>query len=153
MAEGVAGQIKQLASMSRVQLLDLWERLHRKAAHPKIRRELMVPLLAYRIQEVAFGGLKHSTKSELRRIARDLEKPSGSKELKLRHRIRPGTRLVREWQGETHEVVIVESGYEYRGARYKSLSKIARQITGTQWSGPAFFGLNGPRSVERGVDD
>jgi hypothetical protein len=153
MADDVAGQIKQLASMSRQQLLDLWEKLHRKAAHPKIRRELMIPLLAYRIQEMAYGGLKPSTKSELRRIARDLEKPSGSKELKIRNRIRPGTLLVREWQGETHEVVIVESGYEYRGARYKSLSKIARRITGTQWSGPAFFGLNGSRSVKKGADD
>ena len=61
MADDVTGQIKQLASMSRQQLLDLWERLHRKAAHPKIRRELMVPLLAYRIQEMAYGGLKPST--------------------------------------------------------------------------------------------
>jgi Protein of unknown function (DUF2924) len=153
MADDVTGQIKQLASMSREQLLDLWERLYRKAAHPKIRRELMVPLLAYRIQEIAFGGLKPSTRAELRRIARDLEKPSGSKELKIRHRIRPGTRLVREWQGGTHEVVIVESGYEYRGSKYKSLSSIARQITGSQWSGPAFFGLNGSRSVKKGVDD
>jgi Protein of unknown function (DUF2924) len=113
----------------------------------------MVPLLAYRIQEIAYGGLKPSTRSELRRIARDLEKPSGSKEMKIRHRIRPGTRLVREWRGETHEVVITDSGFDYRGANYKSLSKIAKQITGTQWSGPAFFGLNGSGPTKNGVND
>jgi len=94
MAEDVAGQIKQVVSMSRQQLLDLWEKLHGKSAHLKIRRELMVPLLAYRIQEIAYGGLKPSTKSELRGIARGLEKSSGSKKINIRQRIRPATRSV-----------------------------------------------------------
>jgi hypothetical protein len=61
-------------------------------------------------------------------------------------RIKLGTRLVRQWQGETHEVTLLDSGYAYRGQRYASLSEIARFITGTRWSGPLFFGL---KTVER----
>lgn len=67
--------------------------------------------------------------------------------MRIRPTIHPGTRLLRQWRGDTHEVVVADSGYEYRGATYHSLSEIARKITGTRWSGPAFFGLNSARSV------
>jgi len=153
MGSNISGQIAKLHALSRQQLLDLWQKLYRRPAPPGIRRELMVPFLAYRMQEDAYGGLKPSTRSELRRIARDIEKHLGSTELKIRPRIRPGTRLVRQWRGETHEVTVAKLGYEYRGASYHSLSKIAREITGTRWSGPAFFGLNGTRSVRGRRDD
>jgi len=153
MGPNISKQIAKLPSFSRQQLLDLWQDLHQRPAPRGIRRELMVPFLAYRMQERAYGGLKLSIRSELRRIARDLEKQSGSKELRIRPRFLPGTRLFRQWRGESHEVVVVDSGYEYRGTNYSSLSKIAREITGTRWSGPAFFGLNGTRSVQRGHDD
>jgi hypothetical protein len=56
-------------------------------------------------------------------------------------RIKPGTRLIRQWDGQTHQVTVAEEGFEYKGERYKSLSEIARLITGTRWSGPLFFGL------------
>jgi hypothetical protein len=120
MKSNISKQIANLPSLSRQQLLDLWQELHGRAAPRGIRRELMVPFLAYRMQERAYGGLKPSTRSELRRIARDLEKLSGSKELKIRPRIRPGTRLLRQWRGESDEVVVANSGYEYRGTNYNT---------------------------------
>ena len=141
MAESISGDISKLHTLSRQQLLEMWQKLYQRAAPTGIRRELLVPFLAYRIQEQAYGGLKPSTRSELRRIARDLEKPTGSNERRTRIRIKPGTRLVRQWRSETHEVAITETGFEYRGSNYSSLSKIACKITGTRWSGPAFFGL------------
>jgi hypothetical protein len=146
MDAGIAGQIAQLRALSRPQLLDMWQKLYDRAAPPGIRRELLVPFLAYRMQEHVYGGLKSSARSELRRIARDLEKSAGSTRLILRPKIKAGTRLVREWRGQTHEVMATESGYEYRGVGYRSLSEIARKVTGTCWSGPAFFGLKNAKS-------
>jgi hypothetical protein len=148
----IQGQIAKLPTLPRLQLLALWRSLYRKPAPAGIRRELLVPFLAYKIQENAYGGLKPSTLSELRRIARDLEKPGRSTELTSRPRIKSGTRLIRQWRGGTHEVRVAESGYEYRGTTYRSLSEVARKITGTRWSGPAFFGLNRTQPV-RGSSD
>jgi hypothetical protein len=142
MRANVTGQIAKLPTLSRQQLLDLWQKLCRRAAPNGMRRERMIPFLAYRIQERAYGGLKPSTLSHLRRISRSLERSKSSTELILRPRAKAGTRMVRHWRGEAHEVVVTQSGYEYRRGSYRSLSEIARKITGTRWSGPAFFGLN-----------
>jgi Protein of unknown function (DUF2924) len=142
MEPDVSAQIAQLRDFSRQQLLDMWQGLYRRAAPQGIRRELMVPFLAYKIQENAYGGLKASTRSELRRIARDLEKSSASAKPRIRSRIKSGTRIVRQWRGQTHEVLVTETGYEYDGTGYRSLSGVARKITGARWSGPAFFELN-----------
>jgi Protein of unknown function (DUF2924) len=150
--DDVREQIAQLDSLTREQLLELWQKLHRRAAPPGIRRELMVPFLAYKIQEDAYGGLKPSTRSQLRRIARNLEKSAASPEFKVQRQLKSGTRIFRDWRGDTHEVVVTESGYEYRGARYRSLSGIARKITGVRWSGPAFFRLTRPRDIRSGND-
>jgi hypothetical protein len=153
MPAAIADQVAQLHTLSRQQLLEMWQKLYQRAAPQGIRRELMIPFLAYRIQENAYGGLKPSTRSELRRIARDLEKSATSPGLRIRARIRTGTRIYREWRGETYEVVVTQSGYEYGGAGYRSLSEIARKITGAHWSGPAFFRLNTMRSVRGRRDD
>jgi len=130
--------------MSRSQLLDLWHDVHRKAAPARIRREILIPFLAYKIQENAYGSLKTSVRAELRRIAQRLESnpaaPLG------RSRLKAGTRILRQWRGETHEVFVTESDYKYRGTSYRSLSAIAHRVTGTRWSGPAFFGLNTSKS-------
>ncbi len=147
MGANIPAQIAKLRALPRQQLLEIWQKVYRRAAPEGIRRELLVPFLAYRIQEIAHGGLKPSTLSELRRIARGFEEPGGSTKSRSRTRIKSGTLLIREWRGEAHEVGVAESGYEYRGTTYQSLSEIARKITGTRWSGPAFFGLNGPRTV------
>jgi len=147
MSADIAGQIAQLRGFSRQRLLEMWQKLYKKTVPLGIRREIMVPILAYKIQENAYGGLKPATRAELRRIARSLEKSTASTRLRIRPRIKPGSRLLRRWRGEMHEVFVADLGYEYRGASYRSLSEIARKITNTRWSGPAFFGLKSASSV------
>ena len=152
MGANISSQINTLRSLSRQRLLELWQKLYGKVPQPKIRRELMVPFLAYRMQEKQYGGLNASTRSELRRIARGLEKKP-SVELRIRPRIKPGTRLCRRWRGKMHEIFVTESGYEYCGVGYRSLSEVAQKITGTRWSGPAFFGLKKVKSVPGDLND
>src|ERR1700688_2442133 len=153
MAADVSAQIAELPGFSRQQLLDLWHELYGRAAPPGIRRELMVPFLAYRMQEKAYGGLKPSTRAQLLRIARALENATSTTEWLSKPKIKPGTRILRQWRGETHEIMVTESGYDYRAASYRSLSEIARKITGTRWSGPAFFGLKDKSFVGGHSDD
>jgi hypothetical protein len=145
----ITAQIAQLRTLSRQQLLALWAELYIKDPPEGIRREILVPFLAYKIQENTFGGLKSATRTELRRIATELEKPTRPS----RHRIRAGTRLLRQWRGETHEIAVTDAGFEYRGTHYESLSQIAHKITGTRWSGPAFFGLRKTHSSSERNDD
>jgi hypothetical protein len=147
MASQIPDQIAKLRGLSRSELLNLWQKVYNKAAPPGIRREIMVPFLAYRIQENAYGSLKTAALAELHCIARAIEKNGKSGEPFRRPRIKTGTRLFRQWRDQTHEVFVTESGYEYRGTAYRSLSEIARKITSTRWSGPAFFGLKKINSV------
>ena len=107
---------------------------------PRISRDLLILGLAYRRQEIAHGGLGKATLRKLRTLAKTLRStgrvgPMPSLSLK------PGARLVREWRGRTHTVTVTDDGFEYGGASYLSLTKIAKEITGTHWSGPRFFGL------------
>jgi hypothetical protein len=146
--DDVSRNLAELPHLSRQQLLDLWQKLYRRPAPVGLRREVLIPFLAYRIQENTYGGLKPSTRAELRRIARLLEPSRGPGKRPVRARIRPGTRIVRAWRGAAHEIFVVDSGFEYQGTTYRSLSGIARKITGTRWSGPAFFGLNKRASGE-----
>jgi Protein of unknown function (DUF2924) len=129
--------LEQLPSLDRTGLLELWQKSFGRPASPGLRRELMLPILAFRIQELAHGGLKPETKATLQEITSSLN-PKGRDD--ARQRFRAGTKLVREWKGKIHEVVISADGFEYQGRTYKSLSPIACHITGTHWSGPAFFG-------------
>ena len=140
--DDISHKLAELLHLSRQQLLDLWQKLYRRPAPVGLRREVLVPFLAYRIQENAYGRLKPSTRAELRRIARLLEPSRGPGKHPVRARIKPGTRIVRTWRGAAHEIFVAESGFEFQGTTYCSLSEIARKITGTRWSGPAFFGLN-----------
>lgn len=109
-------------------------------------RELLMQAVAYRLQEQRHGGLSPAMKLKLVEAARHGigSKSGGRSKASIRRAIKPGTRFLREWQGRTHEVTATADGrFAYRGATYKSLSAIARQITGTRWSGPVFFGLPG----------
>jgi hypothetical protein len=101
--------------------------------------QLMLPILAYRIQEKAYGGLSPTANARSQLIATPLRPQSRSRD-EARQRFKSGTKLVREWRGKTHEVTLNDEGYHYLGKTYKSLSPIACEITGTRWSGPAFFG-------------
>ena len=148
----VGGEIERLPTLSRQQLLDLWLKQYGRAAPSGVRKSLLAPFLAYRLQEKAYGGLKPSTRAELRRIARAHEKGSDRTGSSFRSRMKPGTRIVRQWKGRSIEVSVTESGFEYGGAKYRSLSQIARKITGTQWSGPAFFGLKCARQKREPSD-
>jgi Protein of unknown function (DUF2924) len=130
--------IQSLPNLPKERLFALWQENFGKPAG-KIRPELMLPILAFRIQEKAYGGLSPETKAQLRRIS-GLSAPRSRPRNDARQRFKPGTRLVREWRGKTHEVILTEDGYDYLGEKYKSLSPIASRITGTHWSGPAFFG-------------
>jgi hypothetical protein len=125
--------------MNRGALEKLWRDLFNRVPNPALRRETLIPILAYRIQEKAFGGLRESTARKLRKLA---EKPGGSPR-PVQDAIRPkiGTRYVREYHCKLHEVTVLDSGYEYQGKAYRSLTEITKVITGTKWSGPAFFGL------------
>jgi hypothetical protein len=127
--------------MPREGLIALWEKLFDAPVNRALRRELMVPILAYRLQELAFGGLKPSIERRLKEIA------AGSRTGRGETTIRPkaGTHFVREWQGKLREVAVLPDGYEYNDRTFGSLSEIAREITGTRWSGPAFFGLRSRR--------
>jgi hypothetical protein len=136
----VAERLKTLPGMSKVALSRLWEELLNKPVPERIRKELMVRILAYRIQEQAFGGLSLKIRRRLDQIAGALGKNQNTAIANMA-RSKAGTRLIRSWQGKTHTVTIEESGYQYQGRQYRSLSEIARHITGTQWSGPLFFGL------------
>jgi len=148
MGPSIEQQIAELPKLTKADLSSLWQQSFGRTAPPRLRRQLMIPILAYRIQERAYGGLKPSIAKRLRRLADALEKDP-SMVLADTPRIRPGTRLAREWRGETHQVVVEDGGYDYRGKRFASLSEIARQITGSRWSGPLFFGLKTPKARAR----
>jgi len=124
--------------MERKALLKLWRDLFGQAPSPSLRRETLIPILAYRIQEQAFGGLKESIARKLRELAE--ERAGDAKPLQSSLRPKSGTRYVREYNGKLHEVTVLETGYEYDGTIYRSLTEIAKVITGSKWSGPAFFG-------------
>src|SRR5437660_5229819 len=104
MGASIDEQIAELPKLTKSQLTALWQHSFGRNAPPKLRRQVMVPILAYRIQERAYGGLKPSTAKRLRTLAHMLEK-NPSAVLTNTPRIRPGTRLLREWRGERHEVV------------------------------------------------
>ena len=137
MAKNVVAQVAELNRMGMPQLKERWKALF--DTEPPVRnRAHMVTRLAYRIQKLAYGGLPEQTTAQLREIAEGHEQtPNRSR----KNGPIAGTRLVREWNGERHEVTVTRDGYEYRGRPFKSLSAIARTITGTRWNGPLFFGI------------
>jgi hypothetical protein len=136
----VSELLTALPGMDKTALCKKWQEVFNKSAPKHLRKEFMVRILAYKIQESAFGGLSATTRRRLSQIATSLE--NGNSKLKVDQRpIKPGTRLIREWRGKTHTVSVAETGFEFQGSRYRSLSEIARLITGTRWSGPLFFGL------------
>lgn len=117
-----------------------WRRVFGMPAPPAFGVALTVRAIAARYQEQAFGGLAKTERSMLdRQVRKNERKPAAAPVIK------PGTWLSRTWHGEVHEVVVLDRGCEYRGARHASLSAVARKITGTRWSGPRFFGLHSPR--------
>jgi hypothetical protein len=139
-AEGLAEELKTLTGLSREDLIARWVALYGGAPPPRTSRSLMIRAVAYKMQERVYGGLSASTR-------RALADKSPTAKTVAPPEARPGTVLLREWHGVTHQATVVEGGVLYRGKRHRSLSEVARVITGSRWSGPTFFGLNakGPR--------
>ena len=141
-------------ALARLPQLDLgelrrqWRALYKTDASPYLSRELMVRAVAYRIQEVALGRLRSEQRRQLRQFAQQF-KETGEAKIRALPKLKPGTRLIREWQGRTYEVLVLDDGFSWQGAPYRSLSAVARKITGTAWSGPLFFGLKQNRSGAR----
>lgn len=135
----IAAELARLESMSLYRLRGEWARLYRRPAPQRFGRDLLIRAIAYRLQQRTLGGL---SKSQIRKISTGSQK-SGAEQRQSRPKteIKPGTRLVREWHGVTHTVLILEDGVEWKGKRFRSLSVVAREITGAHWSGPRFFGL------------
>lgn len=127
-----------LNDLDRNGLAAAWQQAFDRPLPPKLYKNTVVMLLSYRLQEIALGGLSLQSRRYLNSL---LPRSSGGQAAPPR-RLKPGTRLKRLWQGRTYSVTVLDEGeYEYLGKRYASLSVIARTITGTAWSGPAFFGL------------
>jgi hypothetical protein len=150
MDKDLAHEIAVLPTLNKAQLLLVWKKNFSQDPPPKLRKELMVPILAYRMQEKEFGGLSHRARKRLRQIAQSLG-PDKRLDASIAPSLKSGTRLIRSWRGEVHEVSVTDRGFEYRGQHFATLSKIAREITGTRWSGPLFFGIrkNGIRKNAR----
>jgi hypothetical protein len=113
-----------------------YQELFGLAPPPRLSQDLLRRALAYRIQADWLGGLPP-------KIEKLLLSSSSPRALNRHRTLEPGSQLVREWQGELHVVDVIEAGYRWNGERYTSLSAVAREITGTRWSGPRFFGLAG----------
>lgn len=141
---GLAGELASLSTVATPALKARWTSLYGKAPPSHVSRSLLIRAIAYRIQERALGGLRPRTQ---RLLARQGDHAGGgcATATVARPRLKPGTRLVREWHGTLHQVVILEEGVLFRGRHYGSLSEVARVITGSRWSGPRFFGLDTSR--------
>jgi hypothetical protein len=134
----LAEKLAALAMMSAAQLRAEWRRVHR-ASPPPMTADLMMRGIAYRLQEQALGGLDAASKRELARLAAATS--TTALQVATEIRLRPGTRLVRSWNGTGYSVLVTEGGFLFEDQTYRSLSHIARAITGARWSGPRFFGL------------
>jgi hypothetical protein len=132
-------RIAALTELTTQRLRDEWRRLYR-GQPPRLSRDLLIRTIAYRIQELAYGGLSKAAQRKLDALTKG-PKVKGSIVVTPDTSLRPGTRLVREWRGRTHTVVVTQDGFEYAGKIFPSLTKIAQAITGAHWSGPRFFGL------------
>jgi hypothetical protein len=147
----ISNLLKSLPNMNRYALCKQWREHFPKPAPAGVRREILVRILAYRIQEQAYGGLSVQSRRRLDEVAAAMSTGDPKAAISKMVSTKPGTQLIRSWKGKTYTVTIEESGYQYEGLRYRSLSEIARHITGTQWSGPLFFGLKS-RKASKGSE-
>jgi hypothetical protein len=147
--ERLISKIGALAIVGNTELKTLWKAIYGTEAPPRMKRELLRYPVAYRIQERALGGLKPTTRRLLERVA---DEASARRPVKvtLARQVGKGTVLIRQWGGADHEVRVLEKGVMLCRKRHRSLSEIARLITGSHWSGPLFFGLKAGAKEEAG---
>ena len=141
----IPARLAALKTATTLELKAQWRDLF-DSEPPPFNRRYLESRLAYRIQELAYGGLKPETVRRLERLGEELD-GGDRKRSRIRADTMPiaGTRLIREWQGVEHVVTVTSDGFEWQGRPYKSLSAIARAITGTRWNGLVFFGLKNRR--------
>jgi hypothetical protein len=145
MNDPVLARLAALKTTPTPKLKEQWRQLF-EGEPPAFNRRYLESRLAYRIQELAYGGLKPDTVRRLEKLGEELD--GGRVDVRKRpanDRPISGTRLIRDYQGVEHCVTVRDNDFEYQGRPYKSLSAIARAITGTQWNGLAFFGLKSGR--------
>jgi hypothetical protein len=140
-------RLVELETMSPAQLRAVWRESWRRPA-PDFAPDLLRRGIAWKLQSRVHGVLPSDTKRILEAAADRLRNGAPITSVKS-ITLKPGTRLVRSWRGKTHQVIVLESGYEHEERRYTSLTQIASAITGSRWSGPVFFGLKKRHQVQR----
>lgn len=138
--------LDRLAEMSLEDVRSEWRRLYRMTPPKRLSRALLELGVGWKLQEAALGGHKRTVLRQLDQLASGLADGGEVTAPKVTI-LKPGARLVREWHGETHDVLVLDNGFEWRGETWPSLSAIATAITGARWSGPRFFGAGMARSV------
>jgi hypothetical protein len=146
MADTVLGQLAALKTAPIGELKQKWRDLF-EGEPPPYNRRFLESRLAYRVQELAYGGLRPETIERLDALADELDGKGPRRRPGLAQRPITGTRLIREWKGVEHSVTVRDEDFEYQGRPYKSLSAIARAITSTRWNGLVFFGLKNQRGA------
>lgn len=138
-------EIGALAGLDTAALRLRWIELYSTPSQSRLSREVLIQAIAFRLQEQAFGSLSSATRAKL---GRSQASPDVARR-RIDRSVKAGTRFIREWQGRTIDVTRDGSGsYLYLGRPYRSLSAIAREVTGTRWSGPAFFGLTARQKTD-----
>jgi hypothetical protein len=147
MSDTVLARLAALKTTPTPDLKRQWRDLF-ETEPPPYNRRFLESRLAYRIQELAYGGLRPETVARLEALGEELFGNNGKPKRRTDNTRRPisGTRLIREWQGVEHCVTVRDQDFEYQGRPYKSLSAVARSITGTRWNGWVFFGLKNQRA-------
>ena len=141
-AESLAARLNALKALRYPELRAEWRRLYRVLPPKRVARELLLLGVAWKVQEQTQGGLGAATRRSLAGLIETLERDGDVKRTRV-VQLKPGAKLVREWHGKTHTVMVLDEGFEWRGKRWRSLTTIAHAISGAHWSGPRFFGLTG----------
>jgi hypothetical protein len=152
MTEDIDGRIDALQNWSRKELITEWARLYKNMPSIRTGKGMMVRAIAYRWQDLSYGGLSKKDQQLLDNLARAYHRNPASLTIPLQ--IKNGTRLRRLWNGKVYEVSVGQEGFIYDGKKYGSLSEIARLITNTRWNGRVFFGLksSSPKAKRGGAD-
>jgi hypothetical protein len=143
MTESIAARVAALPKTPTPELKQMWRELYGKEP-PALSRSYLISRLGYRVQELAFGGLKPATRAKLDALADALDPKAARKRVTNGPVV--GSQLIRTWRGTEHKVTVLADGFEWEGRPYKSLSAVARAISGTRWNGWAFFGLRNTKS-------
>jgi hypothetical protein len=146
----VEAEIAGLLDRSTQELRLAWHKLHRTEPPFGISRDLLIRALVHQLQEQSYGGNGRALRRRLHALTGEHEKRGASFDPAAA--LKTGTTLVRQWRGHTHAVFVRDNGFEYEGERYRSLSVIAKRITGAHWSGPRFFGLTKPADASTAAE-